>query len=88
MRFMAALPVVAWVCYRGGTGFGVPRQLWPLLVLNAAMTAVQIATFNWGTSQSEAGRSSVFINVHPLITAPWPGSSWASTSARGDGSGC
>ncbi len=70
LRFMAALPVVAWVCYRGGTGFGVPRQLWPLLVLNAAMTAVQIATFNWGTSQSEAGRSSVFINVHPLITAP------------------
>jgi drug/metabolite transporter (DMT)-like permease len=70
LRFMAGLPVVAWVCYRGGTGFGVPRKHWPLLVLNAAMTAVQIATFNWGTSQSEAGRSSVFINVHPLITAP------------------
>jgi hypothetical protein len=67
LRFMAGLPVVAWVCYRGGTGFGVPRRHWPLLVPNAAMTAVQIATFNWGTSQSEAGRSSVLTKIreHP-----------------------
>ena len=70
LRFAVSLPVVAWVCFRGGTGFGVPRRHWPLLVLNAALTAVQIATFNWGVSRSEAGRSSVFINVHPLITAP------------------
>ena len=70
LRFIAALPVVAWVCFRGGSGFGVPRRHWPLLVLNAAMTALQITTFNWGTSHSDAGRSSVFINVHPLVTAP------------------
>lgn len=70
LRFAAGLPVVAWVCYRGGSGFGVPRRLWPLAALNAALTALQIATFNWGTSRSDAGRSSVFINVHPLITAP------------------
>lgn len=70
LRFAASLPAVAWVCYRGGAGFGVPRKAWGLLLLNAALTAVQIATFNWGTSRSEAGRSSVFINVHPLVTAP------------------
>ncbi len=70
LRFAASLPVVAWVCSRGGSGFGVPRRYWPLLALNAAMTAVQIATFNWGTSRSDAGRSSIFINVHPLVTAP------------------
>ncbi len=70
LRFAASLPVVAWVCYRGGSGFGVPRRHWMLLILNAALTAVQIATFNWGTSRSDAGRSSVFINVHPLVTAP------------------
>ena len=69
LRFAVSLPVVAWVCYRGGSGFGVPRRHWPLLALNAALAATQIATFNWGTSRSDAGRSSVFINVHPLVTA-------------------
>jgi len=34
------------------------------------LTVVQIGTFNWGTSHSEAGRSSVFINIHPLVVAP------------------
>lgn len=70
LRFAVGLPVVAWVCLRGGSGFGVPRRHWPLLLLNASLTAVQIVSFNWGTSRSDAGRSSVFINVHPLITAP------------------
>jgi O-acetylserine/cysteine efflux transporter len=34
------------------------------------MAALQFGTFNWGTSLSEAGRSSVFINVHSLVVAP------------------
>jgi drug/metabolite transporter (DMT)-like permease len=70
LRFLVSLPVVAWVCARGGTGFAVARRDLGLLFLNGFLTAVQIATFNWGTSRSDAGRSSVFINVHPLIVAP------------------
>jgi drug/metabolite transporter (DMT)-like permease len=70
LRFAVSLPIVAWVCARGGTGFGVARRNWWLLILNGTLTAVQIATFNWGTSRSDAGRSSVFINIHPLIVAP------------------
>jgi drug/metabolite transporter (DMT)-like permease len=70
LRFAISLPIVAWVCARGGTGFGVARRdLW-LLILNGTLTALQIALFNWGTSRSDAGRSSVFINIHPLIVAP------------------
>jgi drug/metabolite transporter (DMT)-like permease len=72
LRFLISLPVVALVCLQGGA------RLWPerragngwLLLLHGALTAIQIGTFNWGTSQSEAGRSSIFINVHSLVVAP------------------
>jgi drug/metabolite transporter (DMT)-like permease len=73
LRFLVSLPVVALVCFQG------KARLWPdlwrpgngwLLLLHGGLTAVQIGTFNWGTSQSEAGRSSIFINIHSLIVAP------------------
>jgi drug/metabolite transporter (DMT)-like permease len=72
LRFAISLPVVAFVCMQG------KARLWPdfrpgngwLLLLHGALTAVQIGTFNWGTSLSEAGRSSIFINIHSLIVAP------------------
>ena len=73
LRFAISLPVVALVCLQG------KARLWPdlrrsenvgLLLLHGVLTAIQIGTFNWGTSQSEAGRSSIFINIHSLVTAP------------------
>lgn len=72
LRFLISLPVVALVCLQG------KARLWPearpgnlrLLLLHGVLTVVQIGTFNWGTSLSEAGRSSVFINVHSLVVAP------------------
>jgi drug/metabolite transporter (DMT)-like permease len=70
LRFIISLPIVAWVCARGGTGYLVARRDLGLLILNGSLTALQIALFNWGTSRSDAGRSSVFINIHPLIVAP------------------
>lgn len=73
LRFVISLPVVALVCIQGRA------RLWPdlarpgngwLLLLHGTLTAIQIGTFNWGTSHSEAGRSSIFINIHTLVTAP------------------
>jgi drug/metabolite transporter (DMT)-like permease len=68
LRFVISLPIVALFCYQGGTGFLPARRDWWLLLINGAFTALQIGTYNWGTAHSEAGRSSVFINIHPLIT--------------------
>lgn len=70
IRFALSLPVVVILCLRLGQSFRVPRGLWGLVLLHAMLTVVQIGAFNWGTSHSEAGRSSVFINVHPLVVAP------------------
>jgi len=70
LRFLIGLPVVALACRRSGASWRVGRRLWWLLGVHGVLAAVQIGTFNWGTSRSEAGRSSVFINVHPLVVAP------------------
>jgi drug/metabolite transporter (DMT)-like permease len=70
IRFLIALPIVALLCRRVGQSLWVERSLWWLLAVHGLLTAVQIGTFNWGTSQSLAGRAAVFINVHPLIVAP------------------
>ena len=70
LRLALSLPVVALVCARG------KARLWPgprdgrLLALHGVLAALQFGTFNWGTSLSEAGRSSVFINIHSLVVAP------------------
>ena len=70
LRFLISLPVVALICRRSGIVWKVDRRYWWLLGVHGLLTAVQIGSYNWGTSHSEAGRSSVFINIHPLIVAP------------------
>jgi drug/metabolite transporter (DMT)-like permease len=70
LRFLISLPIVAVVCRKAGQSLWVRRELWWLLGVHALLTVLQIGTFNWGTSHSLAGRSSVFINVHPLVVAP------------------
>jgi drug/metabolite transporter (DMT)-like permease len=70
LRFLISLPVVALFCWKLGASFRVDRRYWWLLAVHGFLTAVQIGSFNWGTSRSEAGRSSVFINIHPLVVAP------------------
>lgn len=72
LRFFISLPVIVLICLQG------KARLWPerragngwLLLLHGTLTAIQIGTFNWGTSHSEAGRSSIFINIHSLVVAP------------------
>jgi drug/metabolite transporter (DMT)-like permease len=70
MRFLLSLPVVAFFCWKVGAKWRVDRRYWWLLGVHGILTAIQIGSFNWGTSLSEAGRSSVFINIHPLVVAP------------------
>lgn len=70
VRFLISLPVLALICLRSGGKLWPGRALGWLVALHALLTVVQIGTFNWGTSHSLAGRSSVFINIHPLIVAP------------------
>lgn len=70
LRFVLALPVFAWLCKRSGQPLVPPKGLWWLLLLNSLFTLAQIGTFHWGTGLSQAGRASVFINVHPLVVAP------------------
>jgi drug/metabolite transporter (DMT)-like permease len=70
IRFLIALPIVAVLCWRLGETLRVKRSLWWLLGVHGLLAAAQIGTFNWGTSQSLAGRAAVFINVHPLLVAP------------------
>jgi drug/metabolite transporter (DMT)-like permease len=69
-RFALGLPLIALGCRLTGQSFWPRRDAWSLLLLNATVTVIQIASFNWGTGHSQAGRSSIFINVHPLIVAP------------------
>jgi drug/metabolite transporter (DMT)-like permease len=70
LRFAISLPIVGFVCAQGRARFWPRRRDGWLLLLHGGLTALQIGTFNLGTSLSEAGRSSVFINIHPLIVAP------------------
>ncbi len=69
-RFLLSLPVVAWVGYKVGASARVAVRHWWLVAAHGVLAAIQIGGFNWGTSLSEAGRSSVFINIHPLVVAP------------------
>jgi len=69
-RFILSLPVLAIVCRMVDQPLWVRPEHWRLLLGHAIITVVQIGSFNWGTSQSDAGPSSIFINVHPLIVAP------------------
>ncbi|MFO0959796.1 MAG: DMT family transporter [Isosphaeraceae bacterium] len=70
LRFLLSLPIIAIVCRSLGQPMGVARGHWWLILVHAVLTVAQIGTFNWGTSHSLAGRSSILINVHPLVVAP------------------
>ncbi|WP_435020590.1 DMT family transporter [Tundrisphaera sp. TA3] len=70
LRFLIALPVIAMACGKMGATLRVDRRLWWLVILHGVLAALQIGAFNWGTSLSEAGRSAVFVNVHPFLVAP------------------
>jgi drug/metabolite transporter (DMT)-like permease len=70
LRFLISLPIIAMVCRAMGQPLWVGRRHLGLLAAHAALTFVQIGTFNVGTSLGLAGRSSVFINIHPLVVAP------------------
>jgi len=70
LRFAISLPIIALVCRGLGQPLDVPRRLWGLVALHGLLTFAQIGTFNIGTNLGLAGRSSVFINIHPLIVAP------------------
>ena len=70
VRFMLGLPVIALVCKFVGERLWFQRDAWWLWLINAAFSTLQIGTYNWGTSQTDSGRSAVFINIHPLIVAP------------------
>ena len=67
---MLGLPVMVMVCKLVGQPLWFRREAYGLWLLNAAISVIQIGTYNWGTSHSEAGRSAVFINIHPLVVAP------------------
>lgn len=69
-RFILSLPVLAGVCVMVRQPLWIRREHFGLLLGHALITVLQIGTFNWGTSRSNAGPSSIFINVHPLIVAP------------------
>lgn len=70
LRFMVSLPMLAAVCVAAGQPWRVERRQWWLVAVHAVFSVAQIGTYNFGTSLSQAGRSSVFINVHPLLVAP------------------
>ena len=70
LRFLVSLPLLATICRAAGQPWKVARRDWWLLGVHALFSVAQIGTFNWGTNLSQAGRSSVFINVHPLMVAP------------------
>ena len=70
LRFLIATPLLALIATGLRQPLTIPAAHWRLLGLNAVLAAIQIGTFNWGTGHSEAGRSSVFINIHPLVVAP------------------
>ena len=69
-RFIMSLPILAVVCRFSGQPLWIDRRYGWMAIGHGFLTAIQIGTFNLGTSLSAAGRSSIFINIHPLIVAP------------------
>lgn len=70
IRFIISIPVIAWIASRTSGKFRIHRDHWWLVPIHALFLAAQVSSFNWGTSHGQAGRSSVFINVHPLVVTP------------------
>jgi drug/metabolite transporter (DMT)-like permease len=69
-RFTLSLPIVALFAWFEGISLRPQRQAMVPILINALFLLVQIATFNIGTSLTEAGRASVLINIHPFVVAP------------------
>jgi drug/metabolite transporter (DMT)-like permease len=70
IRFLLSVGLIAIWCRIEGTSLRLTReQIWPV-VSNALLLFLQMAAFNWGTKYTDAGRASVFINVHPFVVAP------------------
>ncbi len=70
VRFVLALPVIWWACRRLGHSIRIPLEHWWILLVHTLLTTLQIGLFTWGTSHGLAGRSSIFVNVHPIVVAP------------------
>ena len=70
IRFFLSLGLIAFWCRIEGTSLRLTREQFIPVVNNAWLLFVQMAAFNWGTLHTHAGRSSVFINVHPFVVAP------------------
>jgi drug/metabolite transporter (DMT)-like permease len=70
IRFCISIPVIGWIASRTPNKFKIQRKHWWLVPIHGLFLAAQVSTFNWGTSHGQAGRSSVFINVHPLVVTP------------------
>lgn len=70
IRFIISLPVIGWVASRTSGKFRIRRENWWLVPIHGLILAIQVSSFNWGTNLGQAGRSSVFINVHPLVVTP------------------
>ncbi len=70
LRFLISLVVIVFWCRVDGTALRLERSHVMPAVWNALLLFLQMATFNWGTQQTHAGRASVFINIHPFLVAP------------------
>lgn len=70
IRFVISIPVIAWIASRTAARYRIRRDSWWLVPIHGLFLAIQVSSFNWGTSYGQAGRSSVFINVHPLVVTP------------------
>lgn len=70
IRFIISLPIIAWITSRTSSKFRIHRDFWWVVPIHGLFLAAQVSSFNWGTSHGQAGRSSVFINVHPLVVTP------------------
>ena len=70
LRFLISLPILYAICRVLKQPAWVPSRRLGLLMIHVLFTVVQIGSFNVGTSLGQAGRSSIFINIHPLIVAP------------------
>jgi drug/metabolite transporter (DMT)-like permease len=63
---VGALVVFLWTCARRVPLRLRREEVAPILLLTLVFAA-QIATFNWGTQRTQAGRSTLILNTHPLF---------------------
>jgi drug/metabolite transporter (DMT)-like permease len=69
-RFLLSLPIIAIFAWFEGISLWPGRSSLVPILINTLFLLVQIASFNIGTSMTQAGRASVLINIHPFVVAP------------------